>query len=133
METVATSVRTNNNGSAHPIGATLQEDGANFSLFSKNATGVELLFFNHANDLEPSKVVQLDKNKNKTYHYWHVFVPGIKSGQLYGYRVYGPDDPANGHRFDNDKILLDPYCKAVAIPDGFSRKKFIPRGKATTS
>jgi len=118
-----------NNGRANPIGSTLMEDGANFSLFSKNGTAVELLFFNHDNDIEPSRVIQLDKRFNKSYHYWHVFVPGIKAGQLYGYRINGPNNGISGHRYDGEKILLDPYAKAVAVPDGFNRDAFKPRGK----
>ncbi|MFI5134235.1 MAG: glycogen debranching protein GlgX [Chitinophagales bacterium] len=120
---------TDNHGSPYPLGASLIAGGANFSLFSKNGTAVELLFFNHENDVEPSRVIPLDKRINKSYHYWHVFVPGIRAGQLYGYHVHGPNDPANGHRFDSNKILLDPYAKAVAVPDGFNRKAFINLGK----
>src|SRR5262245_21827753 len=118
-------------GSASPLGPTLTRDGVNFSLFSKHATDVELLLFDRVNDLEPSHVIPFDNSINKTYHYWHLFVPGVKPGQLYGYRGYGLYDPAQGHRFDGDKILLDPYCKAVAVPDGFSRKKFILQGKVS--
>ncbi|MBS1657200.1 MAG: glycogen debranching protein GlgX [Bacteroidetes bacterium] len=117
-------------GRAHPIGASLIDGGVNFSLFSRNGTSVELLLFNHVNDAEPVQVIQLDRSTNKSYHYWHVFVPGIRAGQLYAYRVHGPFDPANGHRFDSNKILLDPYGKAVAVPDGFNRKAFITPGKS---
>ncbi|HET6539797.1 MAG TPA: glycogen debranching protein GlgX, partial [Chryseolinea sp.] len=66
---------------------------------------------------------------NRTYHYWHVFVPSLKSGQLYGYRITGPNDPSRGHRFDPDKILLDPYAKAVVIPRDFHRGSFCTKGK----
>ncbi len=59
---------------------------------------------------------------NRTYHYWHVFVPGLRPGQLYGYRVEGPSDPANGLRFDRDKVLLDPYGRGVAVPNGYGRE-----------
>lgn len=118
-------------GLSHPIGATLAEGGANFSLFSKNALAVELLFFREADDVEPSQVIHLDSVHHKTYHYWHVFVHGIKAGQLYGYRVHGPFDPGNGHRFDGEKILLDPYAKAVAVPEGFSRAACKKRGKVS--
>ena len=59
--------------------------------------------------------------KNRTYHYWHVFVPGIQPGQIYGYRAFGPFEPSEGLRFDPDKVLLDPYGKAMAVPDGYSR------------
>lgn len=117
-------------GLSHPLGATLINGGANFSIFSKNAVAVELLFFHDVNDLEPSQVVRLDSIHHKTYHYWHVFVHGIKAGQLYGYRVHGPFDPANGHRFDAEKILLDPYGKSVAVPEACRRAAFKRRGKA---
>src|SRR5262249_41201097 len=57
----------------------------------------------------------------RTYHYWHVLVPGVAAGQLYGYRVAGPWDPSAGLRYDPAKVLLDPYGRAVAVPDGYSR------------
>lgn len=117
-------------GQSFPIGPTLKEDGVNFCLFSKNAAQVELLFFDTAEDIAPQKIVSLNPAVNRTYHYWHVFVPSVKAGQLYGYRVMGPDEPSNGHCFDSEKILLDPYAKAVAIPKNFSRASFTKPGKA---
>jgi len=72
------------NGQSSPLGATLCADAVNFSVFSKNATGMELLLFDNATDSKP-RVVTLDPVKNRTYHYWHVSVPGLKPGQLYGY------------------------------------------------
>ena len=103
-------------GDSFPIGSTLKEDGVNFCLFSKNAQRVDLLLFDNPEAIAPSHVIPLDPRKNKTYHYWHVMVPGLKAGQLYGYRVNGPHDHMRGHHFDADLILLDPYAKAVAMP-----------------
>src|SRR5262249_37149974 len=80
-------------GKSFPLGATLTEDGANFSVFAKQATGVQLLLFDGVNDASPSRVIDLDSHVNRTYHYWHSFVPGVTAGQLYGYRVAGPFDP----------------------------------------
>ena len=116
-------------GQSFPIGPTLSREGANFCLFSKNADRVELLLFDKVDDIVPKRVIALDPAVNRTYHYWHVFVPSLKSGQLYGYRITGPNDPSRGHRFDPDKILLDPYAKAVAIPKKFNRGSFCIKGK----
>ena len=68
-----------------------------------------------------ARVIRIDPAANRTYHYWHVFVPGVTPGQLYGYRVEGPWDPANGMRFDPGKVLLDPYGRGVAVPDRYRR------------
>jgi hypothetical protein len=91
-------------GSSHPLGATVQDDGTNFSLFSRSASRVELVFFDRADDARPSGSIELNPEGHRTYHYWHAFVPGIKAGQLYGYRVHGPSDPARGMRFDPTKV-----------------------------
>ena len=109
-------------GRSSPLGATVRDGGVNFSLFSRRATGVELLFFDREDDPVPSRVVRLDPVGNHTYHYWHVFVPGALPGQLYGYRVEGPLDPASGLRFDPGKVLLDPYGRGVAVPKGYTRE-----------
>jgi len=119
-------------GQSFPIGPVVKKDGVNFSLFSRNSLGVELLFFNNKEDVVPSRTIRLDPNLNKTYHYWHVFVPGIRPGQLYGYRVIGPHDPHQGHRFDSEKTLLDPYAKAVAIPKNYNRNSLCAFGKVTS-
>ncbi len=108
-------------GSPSPIGATLTDHGANFCLFSRTASGVELLLFDEVDDTKPARVVLLDPVANRTYHYWHVFVPGVRPGQIYGYRVQGADEPANGLRFDSEKVLLDPYGRGVVVPEGYSR------------
>ena len=109
-------------GQSSPLGAAVSDGGVNFSLYSRDATGVELLLFDREDDARPARVISLDPFLNRTYHYWHVFVPGVQSGQLYGYRVHGPFDPSQGLRFDPTKVLLDPYGRAVAVPKIYSRK-----------
>ena len=84
-----------NIGRSSPLGATVIDGGVNFSLFSRTATGVELLFFDR-DDAAPSRVVRFDPATNRTYHYWHVFVPRVSPGQIYGYRVDGPSNPNAG-------------------------------------
>jgi isoamylase len=108
-------------GTSSPLGATPCREGVNFSVFSKHATGVELLLFDHVDDAKAARVVPIDSATNRTYHYWHAFVPGVAPGQLYGYRVEGPWDPASGMRFDATKVLLDPYGRGVAVPDRYRR------------
>jgi glycogen operon protein len=83
---------------------------------------VDLLLFDRDDDARPARTLSLDPAANRTYHYWHVFVPGVKSGQLYGYRVRGPSAPAHGSRFDPDKVLLDPYGRGVVVPQGYGRE-----------
>jgi isoamylase len=109
-------------GSSHPLGAAFNNGGANFSLFSRSASGVELLLFDRADAARPSRSIELDPRVHRTYHYWHAFVPGLKPGQLYGYRVHGPSDPARGMRFDPTKVLLDPYGRGVVVPPKYSRE-----------
>jgi isoamylase len=108
-------------GSSSRLGATVCSGGVNFSVFSKSAKAVELLLFDRADDPRPVRTIHLDPKMNKTYHYWHVFVPDIQKGQLYGYRVHGPFEPERGMRFDPEKVLLDPYGKAVVIPEAYKR------------
>jgi isoamylase len=115
-------VRAASVGRSAPLGATVSSDGVNFSLYSRNASGIELLFFDHEDDGCPSHVIRLDPTTNRSYHYWHVFVPGLRVGQLYGYRVHGPFDPTKGFRFDPTKVLLDPYGRGVAVPRNYSRE-----------
>ena len=108
-------------GSSAPLGATPSRDGANFSVFSREATGVQLLLFDAVDDAKPSRVIRLDRSANRTYHYWHVFVPGVRPGQLYAYRAEGPFDPSRGLRFDPAKVLLDPYGRGVVVPQAYDR------------
>ena len=109
-------------GRSFPLGATVYPEGVNFSVFSRYATALELVLFKHVEDLMPSGVTPLDPQLNRTYYYWHVFIPGITAGQLYGYRAHGPFEPEEGHRFNPVKVLLDPYGKCIARPDGYTRK-----------
>jgi isoamylase len=111
-----------NAGQSWPLGATVVDGGANFRVFSRSATGVELLLFDREDDARPTRMMRLDPAANRTYHYWHVCVPGVRPGQLYGYRVAGPSDPANGMRFDPTKVLLDPYGRGVVVPKHYSRE-----------
>ena len=108
-------------GRSYPLGATLVDGGANFSVFSRSAAEIELLFFDGVNDTRPSRVIPINPFANRTYHYWHVFVPNVQAGQIYGFRAYGPFEPARGFRFDPSKLLLDPYGRAVAVPKDYSR------------
>ena len=108
-------------GRSAPLGASVVDGGVNFSLFSRSATGVELLLFDRQDDARPSSVMSLDPVANRTYHYWHAFVPGIAPGQIYAYRVAGPSDPGRGLRFDPAKVLIDPYGREVVVPDGYTR------------
>jgi glycogen operon protein len=110
-------------GRSAPLGASVHADGVNFSVFSKNATGIELLLFDREGASRPSRSIALDPERNRTYHYWHVFVPGIGPGQIYGYRAHGPFQPAEGLRFDPRHLLLDPYGLAVVGPDGDPRDR----------
>ncbi len=109
-------------GKSFPLGANVVKNGVNFSLFSRTATGVELLLFDENDNAPPARVVRFDPVSNRTYHYWHAFVPGVLPGQLYGFRVEGPDAPTLGLRFASKKVLLDPYGKAVVVPKSYNRQ-----------
>jgi len=109
-------------GRSSPLGATLSPEGTNFSVYSKHATAVELLLFDCVDDARPVRVIRIDPASSRTYHYWHVFVPGVKAGQIYGYRVDGRFDPPRGMRFDSAKVLLDPYGRRVIVPEHYSRE-----------
>jgi len=108
-------------GRPYPLGATVCPEGTNFSLLSASARGMQLVLFEHADDRVAARTLTLDPVCNRTSHYWHIFVPGIKSGQLYGYRADGPFDPAAGQRFDPQKVLIDPYGKSVSVGHRYSR------------
>jgi glycogen operon protein len=108
-------------GHCHPLGATPVAGGVNFSLFSRGASAVDLLLFDHVDDRCPARVIRIDPVTNRTYHYWHTFVADVHPGQVYGYRIDGPFDPGNGYRFDSSKLLLDPYGRAVVVPKSYSR------------
>jgi len=109
------------NGQSSPLGATVRADGINFSVYSRNASSIELLFFEREDDAKPARVIDIDSVTNRTYHYWHVFVPEAQAGQIYAYRVHGTFDPAKGIRFDPEKLLLDPYGRGVVVPRNYTR------------
>ena len=98
-------------GSPYPLGATWDGEGVNFALFSENATAVELCLFEKPDDPRETHRLRIEEC---TDFVWHVYLPEIRPGQLYGYRVHGPYDPAAGHRFNSNKVVLDPYAKSVA-------------------
>lgn len=95
-------------GRSSPLGATVINSGVNFSLYSRSAQSVELLLFDHSESAVPSRVITIEPSTQRTYHYWHAFVPGIGAGQIYAYRVHGTSDPAQGLRFDAEKLLWTP-------------------------
>src|ERR1700733_12913684 len=97
-------------GRPFPQGATWDGIGVNFSLFSESATAVHLCLFDAKDGSKPNEVYSL---REATGNCWHGYLAGVKPGQLYGYRVSGPYDPANGHRFNSAKLLIDPYAKAL--------------------
>jgi isoamylase len=107
-------------GKSFPLGATACPGGVNFSVFVKGGEAVELLLFDHADDAQPSRTITLDPVTNRSRHYWHVIVPGIEVGQIYGYRVKTAAR-ARELRFDPRKVLLDPYGRAIARPLNYSR------------
>src|SRR5579862_6391986 len=115
-------------GRCAPLGATVTRSGVNFSLYSRHASAIDLLLFEDIDAEKPSQTIQLDPSLNRTYHYWHVFAPGLQSGQLYAYHVHGPFEPSRGLRFDADKILLNPYGRGVAVPRNYSREAAEKKG-----
>jgi isoamylase len=102
-------------GNPLPIGGTHQQgDGVNFVLFSRHATRVRLELYQNPDDSSPTRIIDLDPVRHRTGDMWHVWVRGIPVGQLYGYRIEGPYQPEEGHRFNPHKLLLDPYARAIA-------------------
>jgi glycogen operon protein len=98
-------------GQPYPLGSTWDGRGVNFALFSENATAVELCLFDGPKGQREIARIRLPE---QTDHVWHAYLPGIRPGQLYGYRVHGPYEPEVGHRFNPAKLLLDPYARALA-------------------
>ena len=120
-------------GSSAPLGATVTSGGVNFSLYSRDAAGIELLLFNQSDDAKPSHIIALDSESNRTYHYWHIFLSDLQAGQIYGLRAHGPFDPGQGMRFDHTKVLLDPYARGVVMPKGYSRSTTNQEGGSLAS
>ncbi|MFQ5992320.1 MAG: glycogen debranching protein GlgX [Nitrospiraceae bacterium] len=98
-------------GRPYPLGATWDGEGVNFALFSENATGVELCLFNAPDSGKASHRIRIEE---RTDQVWHAYLPEIRPGQHYGYRVHGPYEPEAGHRFNPAKLLIDPYAKSIA-------------------
>src|SRR5262252_9113934 len=115
-------------GRSSPLGPTVYSSGVNFSLYSRDALSVDLLFFDREDDSRPSRTISLDPVLHRTTHYWHTFVPGVQPGQLYGFRAYGSYDPPKGLRFDTTKVLLDPYGRGVVVPKSYSREAARQKG-----
>ncbi len=109
-------VRPVRSGVPLPLGAHPRGDGVNFAIFSRNATAVRLDLFSRPEDAEPVRTVILDATRNKTGDIWHVWLTGIAPGQLYGFRIAGPYAPHDGHRFNPNKLVVDPYATAILSP-----------------
>ena len=107
-------------GHPFPLGPEWDGSGTNFSLFSENAERVELCLFD-AEDRE----TRVELTEREAFN-WHCYIPGIGPGQRYGYRVYGPYDPATGHRFNPNKLLIDPYAKAIEGPVDWAAANTLP-------
>src|SRR6266446_5879270 len=109
-------------GRPYPLGATWDGAGVNFALFSEHATRVELCLFDA---VDAAKEAQRLTLADHTDMVWHSYLPDAQPGQLYGYRVHGPYEPARGHRFNPRKVLLDPYAKAIARELRWDRKSVV--------
>jgi len=102
-------------GNSLPLGANFRDKEINFSLYSKHATAVTLLIFDNPDDARPSHEISLDPKINQTFHIWHIAVSGIKEGAGYAYRVDGPRETEKGHRFNPNKVVIDPYAKGISF------------------
>jgi isoamylase len=100
-------------GRSYPLGATWDGSGVNFALFSEHATAVELCLVGNADAGQGEERIRVTQSTDQV---WHIYLPEVRPGQRYGYRVHGPYEPANGHRFNPHKLLLDPYAKAIDGP-----------------
>jgi glycogen operon protein len=98
-------------GKPYPLGATWDGQGVNFALFSEHATRVDVCLFDAPDAPNESRRISM---MEQTDQVWHIYIPGLQPGQIYGYRVYGPYDPAQGQRFNPAKLLVDPYAKAIS-------------------
>src|SRR3954447_3370085 len=108
-------------GYPYPLGATWLGNGVNFAIFSEHATSVDLCLFDRVDSAQENIRIPMTEHTDQV---WHIFLPDVKPGQLYGYRVYGPYDPERGMRFNSSKILLDPYAKAIAGNINWSDEMF---------
>jgi glycogen operon protein len=97
-------------GFPYPLGATWDGVGVNFALFSEHATRVELCLFDSPDAASESLTIPLTEQTDMV---WHGYLPDVRPGQLYGYRVHGPYAPHHGHRFNPHKVVLDPYARVI--------------------
>ena len=97
-------------GNSYPLGATWDGKGVNFALFSEHATGVTLCLFDTVDADKETHRIPLTEHTDRV---WHAYLPEVLPGQLYGYRVHGPYTPEQGHRFNPNKIVLDPYARSI--------------------
>jgi len=109
-------------GRSTPLGATARPDGVNFALYAPQATAVELLLFAEPLAAEPAQVIPLPAPEHRTGAYWHAHVAGLQAGQVYAYRVDGPADPPAGLCFDREKVLIDPYARAIVGLELYDRR-----------
>ena len=115
-------------GKSYPLGATAYDHGVNFSVFSRNASYLELLLFDHVDQAKPARIIKLDPDLHRTFYYWHVFIEGLLPGQIYAYRVYSSKSTEKWNQFDSKKVLSDPYAKALVSPISYSRQAAIDPG-----
>ncbi len=108
-------------GTSTPLGATVCPGGVNFSVFSRSAARVDLLLFDDANAARPSRIIALEPQAHRTFTTGTPSSRTSRPGQVYAYRAHGPFAPERGLRFDGEKVLLDPYGLAVAVPDAYDR------------
>jgi isoamylase len=122
-------------GTSLPLGVSYapEDDAYNFALYSKHATGVRLLLYQEADLINPLQVHDFDPRMNKSGRVWHCRLPAdtVRAAKYYAYQVDGPCQPAEGHRFDPQKILIDPYARAIFFPPDFSRDAARRRGSNT--
>jgi isoamylase len=98
-------------GYPYPLGATWLCNGVNFALFSETAASVDLCLFESPDARQENIRIPMTEHTDQV---WHIFLPDVRPGQLYGFRVFGPYDPERGVRFNSSKLLIDPYAKAIA-------------------
>jgi len=114
-------------GHRSPFGATFDSKGTNFSVWGRFATCVELLLYEKSDSPTPSQVIELDPEVNRTFYAWHVYVEGLTPGTFYGWRMDGPGDTrSRGFRFDKEKVLLDPWARAVTRESWDRRRACLP-------
>ncbi|RPJ57960.1 MAG: glycogen debranching enzyme GlgX, partial [Acidobacteria bacterium] len=108
-------------GRPYPLGATWDGMGVNFAIFAEHASAVDLCLFNSTRDRREAARIRLTEQTDQV---WHAYVPDIQPGQLYGYRLNGPYEPAAGHRFNPAKVILDPYAKSIGRVTRWSDEMF---------